>query len=543
MKLRLPLRLRAGLLAVIFFFAMDAAAQSRAFGSRCKESCTRHLTDPRQRTVLCGRCLTDNTNDRGVWAAALKDEATRQDVLEDILKDDDWQVRWGSIRAMATRGFSDTRELTRWILEGHDNLPCLTAVHLAGSKQQTTGALLQVAGSMGPSAAALCWNKRDELRKALELEMYSTDPLVRREALLHLSTFLEITPGRAVLNAMATRPPETDEAAALLLVEDAAAGGPAAGAAVLKVAKEPDAARVNRLLTVWAVTLDAQRPRLAATQPLIDRKEAISILSGIGPLGALELEKLLEDPDLTIRSGAARALARGEGLSLGAYAKQKLDPTQKVPAAMRLKWVELLGRSDAEACEATLKATIADVRLDDGVRAAAIAALGGCAGANGMPEIKKALASKSPRQRAAGVEALGQIPRLPEAAQLVDNAMKDVEPLVLAAAISAAAAQRLTARVPEIKALMEHGSVEVRLAAVRALVLMGDAHAGAQLGRVLVKDPSEEVREACAKGLGELGGPDVLGPLTHAAEKDASSRVKYVASESLRKLGFSRAAK
>jgi HEAT repeat protein len=527
----------------LWLLATPAAAQSRAFGARCKESCARHLSDPRQRTVLCGRCLTDNTNDRGAWAAALKDESPRQDVLEEILKDDDWQVRWGAIRAMATRGFSDMRELSRWIMEGRDNLPCLTAIHLAGSKKQTTGAMLQVAGSMGPSSAALCWNKRDELRKALEVEMYSTDPLTRREALLHLSTFLEIAPARAVLNAMATRAVETDGAAAQLLVEDAAAGGPAAGFAVLKAAKEPDAARVNRLLAVWAVTFDAQRPKLKATEPLNDRKEAISILSAIGPLGAVELEKLLDDPDVSIRHGAARALARGEGMVLGLYAKQKLDPAAKLPNAVRIKWVEFLGRSDAESCAQTLKAAIADVRLDDGVRAAALSALGGCAGAAAMPEVKKALASKSPRQRAAAVAALGQIPRVAEAAQLVADALRDLEPEVLAAAIGAAAAQRLTTKIPEVVGLMEHGSMEVRMAAARALVVMGDSRSVSVLGRALQKDAAPEVREVCARGLGELGGPDAPGPLTHAAEKDVSSRVKYVASESLRKLGFSRAAK
>ena len=529
-------------LGIALCLATPAAAQSRALGARCKEACLRHLTDAKQRTVLCGRCQTDSSNDRGIWAVALKEEAPRQDVLEDILKDEDWQVRWGSIRAMA-RGVSDVRELSRWIMEGRDNLPCLTAVHLAGSKKQTTAALLQVAGSMGPSAAALCWDKRLDLKKALELEMYSADPITRREALLHLAAFLEIPPARAVLNAMATRKAETDGSAAELLVEDAAAGGPAAGAAVLKAAKEPDAERVNRLLAVWATTLDAQKPRLKATQPLTDRKEAIAILSAIGPLGAEDLDKLLADPDISIRLAAARAIARGEGSTLGLYAKQKLDPAQKVPNAVRIKWAEFLARTEAEMCADTLKAAIADVRLDDGVRAAALAALGGCAGAGALGEVKKALSSKSPQQRAAAITALGQIPRLPEAAQLVSQSLRDVEPQVLAAAIGAVAAQHLTSKIPEVMGLMEHSATEVRVAAARALILIGDARAASVLGRALHKDSAEEVREACARGLGELGGPDAPGPLTHAAEKDVSSRVKYVASESLRKLGFSRAAK
>lgn len=520
-----------------------AAEPSRALGARCKESCQRHLKDPRQRTVVCGRCLTDSTNDRGSWAAALKDEATRMDVLEDILKDDDWQVRWGAVRAMAaTRGLTDMRELSRWIMDGRDNAPCLTALHLAASRKQTTGVMLQAAGSMGPSAAALCWQKRDELKKSLEVEMYATDAVTRREAMLHLATFFEIPPARAVLNAMATRPPATDEAAALLLVEDAFLGGPTAGTAVLSVAKEADKARVDRLLSVWAAALDTQRPKLKSAVPT-ERKEAVSAIAALGPLGARELEGLLEDPDTSIRHAAARGLARGEGMTLGLYAKAKLDPKNKVPNATRVRWAEFLGASEAEACEDTLKAAVGEARLDDGVRAAALAALGGCAGAKALPEVKKALGSKSVKQRAAAVEALGQIPRVAEATQLIEKAFKDLEPEVLAAAIRSAGAQHMTARVADVTSLLEHPAVEVRLASAQALVVMGDARSAAALGRALQKDTAAEVREACARGLGELGGPDAPGPLTHAAEKDASSRVKYVASESLRKLGFSRAAK
>ncbi len=525
---------------VVALLAGPVCAQSRGQGARCKEACLRHLTEPKLRAVLCGRCLTDGAADRGVWAAALED---RQDLLETILKDDDWQVRWGATRSIAAaRGFGDVRQLSIWIVEGRDALPCLTALHLAGSRKQSTGTLLQAAGSMGPSAAALCWQKREELRKAAELELYATEPSTRREALAHLARFIELTPARVVLNAMATRPAETDGLSAQLLVEDANAGGPAAGAAVLKAAKEPDADRVNRLLAVWAKTLDQEAPKLKAGPPL-ERKEAIANLSAIGPLAAVPLAALLEDPDVSIRLAAARAIARGEGQTLGAYARQKLDPTAKVPLKDRVRWAEFLGNSQTEACEETLKAAVADLRLDDQARAAALAALGGCAGAAALPDVKRALASKSPGQRAAALDALAQIPRVAEAASLVAGALRDVEPVVLAAAIAAIAAHQLTSKVPEVLGLLEHDAPEVRLASARALVRLSDPRAIAALGRALQRDADAEVREACARGLGELGGPDAPGPLTHAAEKDVSSRVKYVASESLRKLGFSRAAK
>ncbi len=518
----------------------STAEPSRAFGARCKDACLSHLKDPRQRAVLCGRCLTDSTNDRGSWALALKDEAPPMHVLDGITKDDDWQVRWGALRAMAAlRGFPDMRELSRFIMEGRDLAPCATALHLAATRKQTIATTLEPAGSMGASAAALCWRKRDELRKALEVEMYSTDGLVRREALLHLATFLEISPARVVLNAMEKRPPATDEAAALLLVEDAYAGGPAAGAAVLSTAKEADKPRVDRLLTIWAQALDTQRPRLKSAEQK-ERKEALVALSAIGPLGARELEGLLDDPDASIRHSAARGLARGEGMTLGVYAQTKLDPKNKVPNGTRIRWAEFLGSSEAEGCEDTLRKAIGEARLDDAVRAAALAALGACAGAKVLPEVKTALTSKSVKQRAAAVTALGQIPRAPEAAALITAALKDVESEVLAAAVRAAGEQHLTARAAEVTALLEHSAVEVRLAAAQALVKMGDARSAAALGRVLQKDSAAEVREACARGLGDLGGPDAVGPLTVAAEKDASSRVKYVAGESLRKLGFSK---
>lgn len=523
--------------------ASPSTAQSRVRGGRCKESCTRLLTDPRLRAVLCGRCLTDASGDRGIWAVALKDESPRREQLDDILKDDDWQVRWGAVRAMAAiKGLTDLRQLATWIVEGHDNRACLTAIHLAPTRKLTVAALLQPGGAMGPTAAALCAQKKDELRKELEVQLYDPDPVTRREALLHLAAFYEVPPARVVLTAMASRPPETDDFAAQLLVEDAEAGGPAAGAAVLKAAGKPDAARVDRLLAVWSKALDVQRPRLKAVEAQ-DRREAIAVVSELGPLGATELEGLLDDPDSAIRIAAGRALARGEGRSLAAVAKGKLDPAVGVPNPTRARWAELLGRSGAQDCQPTLQAALEDARLDESVRAAALAALGGCAQEKALPEVKKALAGKSPRMKVAALDALADIPRVPEAAQSVEAALKTSEPEVLAAAVRATAAQHLTARLPEVIELLEHRAVEVRLASARALVTMGDGHSAAALGRVLLKDGSAEVREACAKGLGDLGGPDAVGPLTRASDKDVSPRVKYAAAESLRRLGFARAAK
>jgi HEAT repeat protein len=527
-------------LAVVLV-ASPAAAQSRVLGGRCKESCTRLLTDPRLRAVLCGRCLTDASGDRGVWAVALKDESPRQEQLDDILKDDDWQVRWGAVRADATlRGRSEIKQLAMWIVDGKDPLlGCMTAVHLAGSRKQTLPVLLQPGGTMGPSAAAVCVQKKEDVKKALEVQLYSTDAVTRREALLHLAFFLDVPAARVVLNAMASRGPETDESSAQLLVEDAEADGPAAGAALLKAATRTDAARVDRLLAVWSKTLDVQRPRLKSAE-LTERKEAISVLSVLGPLGAHELEGLLEDPDPVIRLAAARALARGEGRTLAGEAKAMLDPANKVPHAVRARWAEVLGRGTADECESTLRAAAQEPKLDETVRAAALTALGSCAQAKALPEIKEALAGKSLKLKVAAVDALADIARVPEATGLVEQALKASEPELLAAAVRAAGAQHLTAHLPEARALLEHSHPEVRLAAVRAVVLLGDGHSAVVLGKVLAKDASPDVREAAAKALGEIGGPEAMGPLTHASERDASPRVKYVAAQSLRKLGFTK---
>ena len=531
-------------LGLALCLATGSAAQSRVLGGRCKESCTRLLTDPRLRAVLCGRCLTDSSLDRGAWAVALKDESPRQEQLDDILKDEDWQVRWGALRAgAAIKGLTDLRQLATWIVDGRDSVrACLTAVHLAATRKQSLLELLQPGGTMGPSAAALCTQKKDELRKELEVQLYSTDPITRREALLHLAMFLDVAPARVVLNAMASRPPETDESAALLLVEDAEAGGPAAGTAVLKAASRADAVRVDRLLAVWSKTLDLQRPRLKAPDQK-DRKEAIFALSVLGPLGATELEPLLEDPDPVIRVAAARALAKGEGRALSGQAKVMLDPTTKVSNAVRARWAEVLGRGGADECEPTLREAVEDLKLDESVRAAALAGLGACAQARALPAVKEALAGKSVRMKVAALDALGDIARVPEATQWVEASLRETEPDVLAAAVRAAGAQHLTSHLPEVRSFLGHRAVEVRLAAARSLVVMGDGRSAAVLGEALVKDPSAEVREACAKALGEVGGPQALGPLTQASEKDASARVKYVAAESLRKLGFARAAK
>ena len=141
----------------LWLWAVVAAGDASAGAvERCTQTCNRVLTDPQLKSRLCGKCLTQGNEDRGAWAYALKDASPRTEQVDAVLKDDDWQVRWGGIRALAAiKGFTEARQLATWIVESGDPLRCITAIHLAGSRGTSTAALLKGAGTMGPGMSAV----------------------------------------------------------------------------------------------------------------------------------------------------------------------------------------------------------------------------------------------------------------------------------------------------------------------------------------------------------------------------------------------------
>ncbi len=516
--------------ALAGLFALALAARA---GDGCREACLAHVTDSRLRAVVCGRCFTDA--DRGSWAAALADHPqVTGPTLEGLLKDPDWAVRWGGVRAIAKRrAVTEGHALTDWVASAPDQA-CSTAVHVAGSKKQTTAAVLQ------PAAAALCWERRAALTKELEIEMYSEAVTVRLESVAHLAAFLERPMTRVVLDAMKSRPPETDDLSAGLLVEASHLGGPPAGKALLDVKKGPgDEALVNRLLAIWSKRIDAVRPLLGA-EDKGGRREAIRQLAELAPLSAPELEAALDDVDPTNRRAAATGLAKGEGETLAAYAHRKLDPTVAAPQAARLKWIVATGSSQDPACAETLRAAYRDERHDEVVRAAALAALSDCAGVKAFDTLTEAQSSKVAAFRAGAVRALVNLPREPKTARNLETAFKDPDPGVLAAAAHAAGVLRQHQLTAQVVALLESASAEARREAIGALAIFETKAAVPKIARLLAEDASAPVREAAAQALGVLGTSGAVPALIAASQNDPDAKVKFVAGESLRKLGFKR---
>src|SRR4051812_24951422 len=79
--------------------AVLALTCALVLSASCKDACLRHVTDPAMRARVCGRCFTDAN--RADWTAALSDAPLP--VVESLLTDPDWAVRWGGVRALAKR--------------------------------------------------------------------------------------------------------------------------------------------------------------------------------------------------------------------------------------------------------------------------------------------------------------------------------------------------------------------------------------------------------------------------------------------------------
>lgn len=515
-----------------------ASAQPRGAPARCAEACNRLVTDKRKQALVCGRCLTDS--ERGAWVVRLADFSPDTEELKPIFNDADWQVRWGAVRALAkVRGFDEQRQLATWVVEGKGQLPCLTLVHLAGSKAKDPSVLLEGTGPMGPTAAAICSRMKEPIRQAMEVEMYSGDAVVQREALQHLQVVMQESPARVVLHAMQTRPPETDDLSAKLLLDDAESKGSAAGGTLLAAAKPDDKARVDRLLAVFSQLLDVQRPKLKAETPE-DRREAVHQLALLAPLSERDLEPALDDPDQKVSRAAARGIARGQNKTIPAYVQAKLESKEKLAAALKVKWITFAGMSNDDDCLPVLTRLAEDSKQEETVRTASIAAIGPCAGPKAMPALLPFFDGPG-WSRAGAMEALAAVPRSSDAGKWATKGVKDSDPLVQAAAVRSAGPLLLTAQASFIHDLLTLSPHEkVRAAAASSLVELGGNSASGPLCVALKKDPSAEVRQAAAEALGKLGGNEALATLEAAAKGDTNQKVKVVAAASLRKLGFAK---
>jgi HEAT repeat protein len=497
------------------------------------------VRDASVRAQACRVCLTDGRPEAWVVSLARRNPPYMEG-LRSALTDEDWRVRWASVRADAkARGVSEAQSLAEWVASAAPSaeLPaCLTATRAAAEAGQPPADFLKGAGPKAGAATARMGARREAVRQALEVELYAEKVSERGAALAHLATFLGRPPARVVLDAMASRPESVDEAVALALLDVAGREGASVGRMLLAVAKPIDEARVNRLFAVYSRELEALQPELTSAD-LTRRRVAVLSLKRYGPLASKELTRALGDADRTVRRHAARGVAEAEGLSV-VEAARKLLRAEADLAALR-PWLEAVAREKDGA--ALLLSVVEDRNRSPDVRGEAVARLGECeegTRAQRFERLSPFFLDAEPQVRAGAVRALGAMPRGSEAADALSLALEDEAPVVQVAALEGVASLRQTSRAEAVATLLGSASPEVRTAAARALEFVGRAPQVKALAACLKGDGVASVRVAAARSLGAMGGPQAASALTEALQRDSDTHVQHVAREALQRLGF-----
>lgn len=539
------------LLALLAAVLGPQAARAQRSVTSCAAACERHVKDPALRARVCNRCLLLG-DARGGWLEGLAAQTPfPAAAVTSALEDPDWMVAREASKVLAAQQRT-TQEATlaSWLGEADGpriERACVSIARIGADRGLTLTKwrkrLSDGGGRHGRKAFSQLARCEAKIRGALELELYGMDRAAQLEALRHLATLFGYSPAHAVLDAMRSRPDSTAPIAAKALLLDAEEGGMPVGLALLRAATKQNQHHVNLLVALYAEDVKKIAPRRAAADPM-DRRGVVRELKAYAPLSAPELEAMLTDEDLLVRTFAANALAKGEGRTLEEAVQARLKPKKDQPALAidaQARWLRLLGESGSKGCGTGVARDLAeDLKADPVLRSAAIEALGNCGGKPALRVVLGAMDSGVPIVRAAAVTALENLPRSAPAKNAARAALLDKAPEVQAAAAKTVAAHRQTHAASEIATLLDSSAAPVRAAAARALgTLSSRAHLGA-LAQKLKSDPDRDVRIAAAEALGDLGGPQAVGALSEAANKDPESRVRYIAEKRLRALGFSR---
>ena len=511
----------------------------------CREVCLRHVSAAQLRSRVCDRCAAAKpSEDRGAWTTELgRMRPFPGDAVRSSLQDPDWMVRFGAVRARAlAQGARDTVTLANWVAFSRGperNLAVLTAARVAASRHLPPQELLGSAGAQGERAAERVKSQLSYIRHELEAQVYSPDPSVSGEALLHLSALEEVTPQRAIFLAMQHRPPDSDITAATVMRRLARSQNQLVGNYLLGPARKEDRPLVQRLLAVY--NKDLEPARLALTDPdPAKRRSAVEAMVPYFPLSRDDLEEAVLDPDDAVQLAAARALSRGEGQSLLALARAKLALRNPDAEEVQIAWLNVVAEAAEPGCATLLSGTGENREQRESVRSAAYENLPRCADPESVTRLHGGLQDAAAPIRASAVKALGRLLRSPAADGALDAAMEDRDPQVLLAALDSALVQGSSAHVRAINNLLLHGNAEVRRAAALALGRLGSqAQVKGLVGRLRM-DEVPTVRVAAAQSLGDLGGPMAVTTLGAAATRDPDPTVRDAAGQSLRKLGFQR---
>ena len=118
-------------LATLCLLLVTTSAFGQSRVSRCWAACERNVSDPRLRATACGACLT--SPDQGAaWLSRLPELPAQ------LLTDEDWEVRWAGLLAVARKTKSTApHQLALGLARAQRGevvqRACLSAVHAAGA--------------------------------------------------------------------------------------------------------------------------------------------------------------------------------------------------------------------------------------------------------------------------------------------------------------------------------------------------------------------------------------------------------------------------
>ena len=162
-------------------------------------------------------------------------------------------------------------------------------------------------------------------------------------------------------------------------------------------------------------------------------------------------------------------------------------------------------------------------------RASAAYRLGDMGCEEATPGLLAALDDRKRAVRAAAARSLGRL-------EVVDAAKPLVEALVSGRVPNGVAGEALVelgpAAVPELRAIAEHPSYQLRATAIALLGRVGDT-GDSSLAVKCLADPSADVRAAAAATLGRIGGPATEAALRSALD----DRIPYVRARAAASLG------
>lgn len=444
-------------------------------------------------------------------------------------------MRWAALLAEGRKvKGTAAHQLAMWIARAQgDELQraCLTGVHAAGATKTSLAALLNAEGK----SAQTCLAKEIELRGVLWIDLYSEDPVLRREALTHLSRAFERPAGRVVLDALPTHPAAFDELILETLASWSIEENVSPAASLIAAAKPDDVNTMNRVLAVYSRQRDAAKPDLSSTEVPV-RREALSKLARLAPISEPELLGALSDPLPAHRLAAARGLARGESRSLAAMTGGRLSGEKPATREQQLALLELVGDTHEADCADVALQTWRDSARAAELRARALKVAASCDWGATSKDVEAALQAPGVTERAAAVAALGFAPQSEQVTERLLRATDATEPALRKAACQSIGQKRWRAGIQRVTALSGDQDAEVRAEALKSLVALDAPNTEGRLTGALEKDTSPLVRVLAAELLPRFGGPRAIAALSQASRNDTDPNVKLVAAQSLRKL-------